>query len=185
VTVRLAPDESPFVQVMGAVHRPGRHRLEGRRRLFDVLLAAGGFTTQASGAVHIQRAQGTFADGTSERRFRLPAGSPTPDALGELAATLNAGDVVTAALEKYVTVKGQVVRPGRYPLQGETTVRSAVSAAGGLTRSGSHRARVDRRDPTTGRVESLHADLEAIEQGREQDLPLFPEDHVEVEPRRL
>jgi protein involved in polysaccharide export with SLBB domain len=123
VTVRLAPDENPFVSVMGAVHRPGRHKLEGRRRLVDVLLAAGGFTAQASGDVQVLRRQGTFADGSSQRRFHLPPGSPTPDALRELETSLHPGDVVTAAL--------------------------------------------------------------ALEQGREQDVSLRPEDPVEVEPKGL
>ncbi len=185
VTVTITDDGEEFVRVAGAVSRPGRRKLGGRRRLLDVLLEAGGFTAEASGAVLVQRREGTFADGTSFRRVRLTPGRPTADGIAELETLLRGGDVVTASAYEYVTVKGEVVRPGRYPLQGETTVTAAVSSAGGLTRRGGHNVRVERRDPVTGQVESLQADLEAIEKGREQDMPLLPDDSVEVQPRRL
>jgi protein involved in polysaccharide export with SLBB domain len=185
VTVRIAEDREAFVQVSGAVTRPGRHKLGDRRRVLDVLLQAGGFTAEASGALLVERREGTFADGTATRRFHLTPGRPTPEALAELETLLHGGDVVTVAAQEYVTVKGEVRRPGRYPLRGETTVTAAVSTAGGRTRLAGRHVRVDRRDPATGEVETLQADLEAIEGGREQDLLLLPDDSVEVEPRRL
>ena len=185
VTVEITDDGEGFVRVAGAVSRPGRRKLGDRRRLLDVLLQAGGFTADASGAVLVERREGTFADGTSVRRFRLTPGRPTPESVAELETLLRGGDVVTASANEFVTVKGEVVRPGRYPLQGETTVTAAVSSAGGLTRFGGPQVRIDRRDPATGQVESLQADLDAIEKGREQDLLLLPDDSVEVPPRRL
>jgi protein involved in polysaccharide export with SLBB domain len=185
VTVGVMEDREAFVRVAGAVTRPGRHKLGARRRLLDVLLEAGGFTAEASGAVLVERREGSFADGTSVRRVRLRPGQPTPAGLTELETVLHGGDVVTVSAHEYVTVKGAVNRPGRYTLQGDTTVTAAVSSAGGPTRFGGRHVRVDRRDPATGQVESLRADLEAIRKGREQDLLLLPDDSVEVEPRRL
>jgi protein involved in polysaccharide export with SLBB domain len=111
VTVQIARDLDPFVRVLGAVNKPGRHELKGRMRLFDVLLAAGGFTARASGEVRVERREGTFRDGTSVRRFRLPRGSPTPDALAELEAILNGGDIVTAAVEEAFPDDSVVVEP--------------------------------------------------------------------------
>jgi polysaccharide export outer membrane protein len=185
VTVTVVEEQTSFVKVAGAVNKPGRHPLAGGRRLLDVLLAAGGFTSEASGEVVVQRHQGTFADGAAVQRFHFPRGDVSQAVVAALETALNKGDVVTASATEYVIVSGAVARPGRYALRGETTVSMAVSSAGGLTRLGRRRVKVSRRDPATGEVRSLPADLEAIEKGREPDLTLRPDDHVEVEARPL
>ena len=185
VTVTVKEYQSQFVWVRGEVNKPGRKAFKGGMRLMDVLLEAGGFAARASGEILVQRKEGTFADGNAVRRFRFPRTGPTPDALAELETVLNRDDVVTAAAGCYVTVIGAVVRPGRYALEGEATVTAAVSTAGGLTRFGSRRVKVNRRDPASGQVHILQADLEAIEKGRERDLVLLPEDQVEVKAREL
>src|SRR5207244_12799112 len=123
------------------------------------LLEAGGFTPRASGEVLVQRREGTFADGSAVRRFRFPRTGPTPDGLAGLEMILKKGDVVTASTGRYVTVTGQVLHPRRHPLPGETTVTSLLSSAGGLTRFGSRRVNVSRRDPMSGQLQVLHADL--------------------------
>jgi polysaccharide export outer membrane protein len=92
--------------------------------------------------------------------------------------------VVTASGSRYVTVAGEVVRPGRYALDEETTVTAVVSSAGGLTRFGSSRVTVNRRHSASGQAQSLQADLDGIEKGREPDLVLLPDDQVEVKRRR-
>jgi len=185
VTVAVKEYRSQFVWVGGEVNQPGRKAFKGRMRLLDALLEAGGFTARASGEVLVQREVGTFADGSAVRRLRFPRTAPTPGGLAELETALRRGDVVTAARGRYVTVTGAVLRPGRYALEGETTVSAILSAAGGLTRLGNRRVTVNRRDPTSGQVEVLQADLEAIKKGREPDLVLLPDDRIEVKARLL
>jgi protein involved in polysaccharide export with SLBB domain len=184
VTARVVDEQPAYVQVLGAVGRPGRQKLETGPRLFDALLAAGGFTPEASGDVLVERREGTFEDGTPLRRFQLPRGDPTPAALAALETRLAPGDVVTAASSDYVTVKGDGVRPGRYRLEGPTTVTGVIAFAGGIARSKARHVTVHRRDPS-GRVSTLQADLAAIARGREQDPPLLPDDTVEVGPMQL
>jgi polysaccharide export outer membrane protein len=185
VTVRVREYQSQFVWVAGEVNQPGRKALKGRTRLIDVLLEAGGFTARASGEVLVERRSGHFADGSAVRRFRFPQAGPTAAGLAELETVLESGDVVTASVGQYVTVTGDVVRPGRYSLEKDTTVTALVSSAGGLRRLGSRRVKVSRRDPASGRVHVLQADLDAIEKGREPDLMLLPDDQVEVKGRLL
>jgi polysaccharide export outer membrane protein len=185
VTVTVKEYRSQFVWVAGEVNLPGRKALKGRLRLLDALLEAGGFTARASGEVLVQRQEGTFEDGTAVRRLRFPRTGPTPSGIAELETVLNRGDVVTAAIARYVTVTGQVLHPGRYALEGEATVTSVLSSAGGLTRFGDRRLSVHRRDPTSGQVQVLRANLEAIEKGREPDLVLLPDDRIEVKARLL
>ncbi len=185
VTVTVQEYRSQFVFLAGEVNQPGRKPLKGRVRLLDALLEAGGFTARASGEVLVQRQEGTFEDGSAVRRFRFPRTGPTPDGLAGLEMILEKGDVVTASLGRYVTVTGQVLHPGRYALEGETTVTSVLSSAGGLSRFARRRVEVSRRDPTSGRLQVLHADLEAIEKGRDPDLVLLPDDRIEVKARLL
>ncbi len=185
VTVSVKEYRSQFVWVAGEVNQPGRKALKGRMRLLDALLEAGGFTARASGEVLVQRQEGTFADGSTVRRLRFPRTAPTPGGLAELETALRRGDVVTASVGRYVTVAGEVVRPGRYALDGETTVSAILSSAGGLTRLGNRRVNVSRRDPTSGQVRVLQANLKAIEKGREPDLVLLPDDRIEVKGRLL
>ena len=95
VTVRVLDDSPAVVRVAGAVPRPGPQTLGASRRLIDVLLAAGGLTTGASGEVVVERREGSFEDGTTVRRVHLPPGEPTPEALAALATPLARGDLVT------------------------------------------------------------------------------------------
>jgi polysaccharide biosynthesis/export protein len=185
VTVTVKEYKSQFVWVAGEVNKPGRKALKGQTRLLDVLLEAGGFTDRASGEVLVQRQGGTFENGSAVRRLHLPRTGPTPGALAELETVLRRGDVVTASVSRYVTVTGEVVRPGRYALEGETTVTAVLSSAGGLTRFGNRQVTVSRRDPASGQLQVLQADLEAIEKGRAPDLVLLPDDRIEVKKRLL
>jgi len=185
VTVTVKEYRSQFVFVAGEVNQPGRKALKGRTRLLDALLEAGGFTARASGEVLVRRQEGTFEDGSTVRRLRFPRTGPAPGGVTELETVPTRGDVVTASLGRYVTVAGEVVRPGRYALDGETTLSTILSSAGGFTRFGDRRVKVHRRDPTSGQVQVLRADLEAIEKGRSPDVVLLPEDRIEVKARLL
>lgn len=184
VTVSVKEYQSQSFWVVGEINKPGRKTLKGRMRLQDALLEAGGFTARASGEVLVERKEGTFADGTTVRRFRFRRAGPTPDSLAELETVIERGDVVTASVARYVTVAGEVVRPGRYVLEEETTVTTVVSRAGGLTRLGDHRVTVSRRNPAGSHVQILQADVDAIGKGREPDVVLLPDDQVEVRKRR-
>ena len=179
VSVRVREYQSQFVWVRGAVQRPGRKPLRSGTRLVDALLDAGGFQEDASGEVTVERTGGTFADGTRSAGFRFPVAGPTPEELRQLSLPLAAGDVVTAGVQRWITVSGAVRKPGRHPLEDAPTLSRAVAAAGGLRHDGSERVLVRRRD---GDVE---IDLGAVRDGRAPDVALAPGDEVVVRARRL
>ena len=81
VAVRVKEYQSQFVWVRGAVQRPGRKPLRSGTRLLDALLDAGGFQEGASGEVAVERAAGTFADGSRAAHFHFGGTSPTPQEL--------------------------------------------------------------------------------------------------------
>jgi polysaccharide biosynthesis/export protein len=184
VEVRVKDYQSQFVSVVGEVNNAGRKSLRGHTRLFDVLIEAGGFTPRASGEVVITRREGTFNDGTTSLRVQFSGASPSPRDIVNLEIPLRNGDLIRASAKYYVTVEGEVGRPGRYPIEDEMTISTVVVAAGGLTRFGKNDVKVRRVDPETGKIELLDADLKAIRNGKQPDLVLRPNDIITV-PRKL
>jgi polysaccharide export outer membrane protein len=184
VEVKVKEYQSQFVSVVGEVNSPGRKPLRGRTRLIDVLVEAGGFTPRASGDIQIARREGSFEGGARILRMRLSGSAPSPQDQVNLEVLLRNGDLITASPKYYVTVEGEIVRPGRYPIEGELTITGAISTAGGLTRFGSSNLKVRRVDPETGQTRILDVDLKAVRRGKEPDLALLSNDVVSV-PRRL
>ena len=184
VEMKIKEYQSQFVTVLGEVNSPGRKGLRGRTRLIDVLVDSGGFTPRASGEVSITRAEGTFDGGA--RVLRLRFGSASPSAIDQinLEQVLRNGDIVTALPKFYVTVEGEIARPGRYVLDGDLTVTGAISTAGGLTRYGKNDVQVRRVDAQTGKTTIIEVDLKDVRKGKKPDLPLLPNDVVTV-PRRI
>jgi polysaccharide export outer membrane protein len=178
VSVRVREYRSQFVWVGGAFLRPGRKPLRSGSRLVDALLDAGGFQAGASGVVTLERSSGTLPDGSRSATFRFVR-DPSPEGLELLSLPLLPGDVITAEVQRWVTVSGAVRRPGRYPFDGTLTVSGAVAAAGGLLRNGSQRVIVRRPGA------EVEADLGQIRAGKATDPALAPGDEVMVRTRRL
>lgn len=82
---------------------------------------------------------------------------------------------------KYL-VYGEVMRPGAYPIEDNTTVLRAISIAGGFTKFGSpNRVKVLRERKGGTGYEPMKVDLKAAMDGRnDQDLVLQPGDMVVV-----
>jgi polysaccharide export outer membrane protein len=186
VEVKVKEYQSQFVSVVGEVNAPGRQPLRGRTRLIDALIEAKGFTPRASGEVMITRSDGTFDGGRNTITVRISSSaSPSAQDTINLELPLKSGDIVTASPKFYVTVDGEVNRPGRYAIEADLTVTGVVSLAGGLTRFGSSTVKVRRNDPQTGKVSVIEVDLKDVRNGKKPDLPLLPNDVISVKRRIL
>jgi polysaccharide biosynthesis/export protein len=181
VEVKVREYNSQYVSVVGEVNSPGRKPLRGRTRLIDLLSEAGGFKPTASAEVMVTRTDGTFGDGQRSITVRLSrSASPSGQDLVNLELPLKNGDIITAFPKAYVTVDGEVNRPGRYAIEADLTVTGAVSLAGGLTRFGSNGVKVRRTDPQTGKVTLLQVNLKDVRNGEKPDVPLLPNDVISV-----
>jgi len=183
VEVKVREYNSQFVSVVGEVNSPGRKPLRGRTRLIDVLLEAGGFNTRASLDVMITRVDGTFAGGRRSITVRL-SGTPTAADQVNLELPLKNGDMITASPKAFVTVDGEVIKPGRYAIESDLTVTGVISLAGGLTRFGSSNVKIRRTDPQTGKATIIEVDLKDVRNGKKLDVRLMPNDVISVS-RRL
>jgi polysaccharide export outer membrane protein len=180
VEVKVKDYQSQFVTVVGEVNTPGRKPLRGRTRLVDLLVEAGGFTPRASGDIMITRQEGTFDGGAKTLRMSLSRGALTPQDQVNLEVVLKNGDLITAVQKYYVTVEGEVNKPGRYPIEGDFTLSGAISTAGGLTRFGSNDVKVRRVDPQSGQTRIMDVDLKDVRNGKKPDVSLLPNDVITV-----
>ena len=184
VEVKVREYQSQFVSVVGEMNAPGRKPLRGRTRLIDVLTEAGGFTPRASGEVLITRSDGTFDGDKKTLVVRLSASAaPTLQDTVNLELPLRNGDIITASPKYFVTVDGEVNKPGRYAIESDLTVTGAVSLAGGLTRFGSNTVKVRRTDGQTGKTSLVEVDLKDVRNGKQPDLRLQPNDVLSVSRR--
>jgi polysaccharide export outer membrane protein len=181
VEVKVRDYQSQYVSVVGEVNNPGRKPIRGRMRLIDALIEAGSFKTSASGQVMITRTDGVFDAGQKTMIVRISSSaSPTAQDLVNLEMPLKNGDIITALPKAFVTVDGEVNRPGRYAIESDLTVTGAVSLAGGLTRFGSNDVKVRRIDPQSGKVSIIGVDLKDVRNGKKPDVPLLPNDVISV-----
>jgi polysaccharide export outer membrane protein len=184
VEVKVRDYNSQYVSVVGEVNSPGRKPLRGRTRLIDLLSEGGGFKPTASGEVMITRTDGEFEGGRKSITVRITrSASPSMQDLVNLELQLKTGDIITAFPKSFVTVDGEVNRPGRYAIESDLTVTGAISLAGGFTRFGSNGVKLRRTDPVDGKVKIIEVDLKDVRNGKKPDVPLLPNDVISVSRR--
>ena len=130
-------ENPPDVSVWGDVRAPGTYQTSGDIHLSDAVHLAGGLTPDAAtGDAQVFR----YMSDSTLKIFNVKLssaldGSPTDDIV------LNSRDRVlvhknaAAADPATVYVKGEVVRPGRYPLTADMRIADLIRSAGGLKQS--------------------------------------------------
>lgn len=139
VTVTMEQVKSQQVNVIGEVKTPGTYPLRRESTLLEVLLQAGGATANAGGNVLVVRTAGANKDGQGANKGSQGE-AVTQVNLEEVLAgkspqriLVYSGDTVYVQEKGSVYVSGEVLRPGRYPMEKETTVMKAITLAGGFT----------------------------------------------------
>jgi polysaccharide export outer membrane protein len=149
-------------------------------RLVDLLAEAGGPSKEAGSEILVHRAA---ADGPGEQ-FAVPLEALFQRDNDEANMVLHGGDVITIAERQFFYVKGEVMRPNGYYLEGGMTLLKAISLAGGLSQFANRReVEILRADPT-GKQERIVISLKEIESGKRPDPVLKANDIINV-PRRI
>jgi polysaccharide export outer membrane protein len=130
-------EPAPTVSVSGEVHAPGTYKTSGQMHVRDALYLAGGLTPDAApGGAQVFRTQ---ADGTMKVLSVNPreaiAGNPAEDILLLPRDRLLIHRTQAKVDPATVYIRGEVAKPGRYPLVANMLVSDIVRAAGGLLRS--------------------------------------------------
>ena len=169
-------EPAPTVWVGGEVRQPGKYVTSGKAHLQDAIYLAGGLTPDAS----VQSAQ----------LFRIEPDGNTKILSVNLKDALNGDPIQNILLEPRdrllihrnteqvdpptVDVKGEVAKPGRYPLTGNMRVEDLISVAGGLKRSADTNTADLTRYPMGSKPgETLEISLASIRNGSgAEDVPL-------------
>jgi polysaccharide biosynthesis/export protein len=130
-------EPDPEVLVTGEVRAPGRYRTSGQQHLRDAIFQAGGVTPDAwLDSAQLFRRQ---PDGAT-RVFSINlndalAGDPLNNILVQPRDRILVHRHPEQVSPASVYVRGDVARPGRYPLAANMRVADLVQSAGGLLRS--------------------------------------------------
>jgi protein involved in polysaccharide export with SLBB domain len=164
-------EPAPHVWIGGEVVAPGKYATSGQIRLRDAIYLAGGVAPDASlDSAQLFRTQ---SDGTlkilSVNLAGALAGKATDNLLLEsrdrLLVHRNTAQVDPATVD----VKGEVAKPGRYPLTTNMHIEDLIQVAGGLKRTAdpvnAHLTRYAAGDPQHANSENISIELSAASAG--------------------
>jgi protein involved in polysaccharide export with SLBB domain len=130
-------EQAPELWIGGEVREPGKYRTSGQAHLRDAIYLAGGVTQDASlDSAQLFRTQpdGTLKILSVDLREAL-AGNPLDNVVMEPRDRLLVHRNPSRVEPPTVFIKGEVAKPGRYPLTTNMRVEDLVRVAGGLKRS--------------------------------------------------
>jgi polysaccharide export outer membrane protein len=130
-------EQAPTVWIGGEVRAPGKYRTSGQAHLRDAIYLAGGVSPDAAlDAAQLFRTQ---ADGTmkivSVNLGGALAGNPADNLILQPRDRLLVHRSAARVEPATVYIKGEVAKPGRYPLTSNMHVEDLIGVAGGLKRS--------------------------------------------------
>jgi polysaccharide biosynthesis/export protein len=192
VIITITQFRSEPVFLVGAFRSPGIYPLQGRRTLVELLTSAGGLQPNASRHIKITRR-------AEYGRIPLPNAVEEPEkkvssieiSLGSLRENVNPAedillepyDVISVERAELLYVAGDVAKVGGIEL-GE---RDSVSILQALTQSGgfivgANRSKVRILRPIIGtsRRAAIDVDVKSILEGKDNDVPLLPNDVLYV-----
>jgi len=184
VDVYIKEYHSRQIAIIGAVNEQGRFELQRRIRLLELLTYAKGPSPKAGQTINIVHSSapslckkeddeiGAF---TSYRLSDTLLGDPKANPY------LEAGDIVTLPDADQVYVVGNVFMPLTIPLKEPITVSRAIAMAGGMRQdTKKDKIRIVRQEPGAQTKKEMLVDLSAIEKRQAEDIPLQPNDIVDV-----
>src|SRR5579863_7938024 len=127
----------PQVWVGGEVRAPGQYRTSGQAHLRDAVYLAGGITPDAdldSAQLFRTQADGTMKILSVDLREAL-AGNPVDNVILQTRDRVIIHKSLARVEAPTVDIRGEVAKPGRYPLTANMRVEDLVRVAGGLERS--------------------------------------------------
>lgn len=130
-------EPDPEVLITGEVRAPGRYRASGQQHLRDVIFQAGGVTPDVwldSAQLFRRQPDGTTRVFSINLRDALE-GDPLNNVLVQPRDRILVHRQPEQVSPASVYVRGDVARPGRYPLAANMHVADLVQSAGGLLRS--------------------------------------------------
>jgi polysaccharide export outer membrane protein len=157
-------EQAPAVWVDGEVRSPGKYGTSGQAHFRDAIYLAGGVSPDA--ALDSAQLFRTQSDGTlkiiSVKLGQALAGNPADNLVLVPRDRILIHRSLAKADPPTVHVKGEVAKPGQYPLTTNMHVEDLIRAAGGLKRSADPN-RADLTSYTVGDVRDVPAESRPID----------------------
>jgi polysaccharide export outer membrane protein len=188
VAISVVEERSQPVSIIGAVNAPGVRQVQGHKSLVEMLSLAGGVRQDAGNTVKITR---------NLQRGAIPLAGATSDETGRFSVAevnlkgilegrtpghnipIMPDDVISVPRAELIYVIGEVRRSGGFALNAREniSVLQALALAEGLSHTAAPgQARILRLTPAAPRRVEIHLDLSKILAGKENDMPLEPDD---------
>ena len=188
VTVNVVEMRSQPVSVIGAVTSPEVQQLQGRKTLVEMLSLAGGVRIDSGYSVKITRSKEwgpiPLAGAVEDSTGQYTVGEVSLKEIMEAKNPANnipimPNDVISVPRGEMVYVVGDVKRAGGFVLgeKARVSVLQALSLASGLERTASSsNAKILRADTGGGARAEVPVNLKNILAGKDQDVPMEPDD---------
>jgi polysaccharide export outer membrane protein len=135
VTLQVTDARSQLVSVLGEVVSIGRYPISPRTTIVELLTQAGGLKETAADVGFVLRSDDNGH--ISRYPVKLNGLTDLKDALPT--PTLLGGDSLLVPRAEHYFVLGEVVSPGKFPIEPGMTVIQAIARAGGVNERGSER----------------------------------------------
>ena len=188
VIITVVQFRSEPVFFVGAFRAPGIYPLQGRRTLVEMLTAIGGLQPNASRHIKLTRR-------AEYGPIPLPSALSDPEkkistveiSMGSLRENVNPAediilqpyDVISVERAELVYISGEVGKTGTFELgeRDSVSIIQAVTMAGGTSRDANRsKARILRPILNTNRRAVIDVDVKRIFEGKDNDVPLLPND---------
>jgi polysaccharide export outer membrane protein len=169
VTINVLEYVTQGASLLGEIAHPGIFPVLGSRRLFDIISAAGGFTTAAGRTV-------TITHRLAPQSPVIVVISDTPDKATDANVEIFPGDTILVAKAETVYVVGEVARPAGIQMDNRgMTVLKALALSGGP----SQRAKLDGAKlvrKTESGTQEIAVPLKQILSAKAKDIEMKPDD---------
>jgi len=184
VSLDIKDYKSQPVNVVGEVKNPGQYYLKGQTTLVDIISLAGWMTANAGGEVILTRQEPDPGKGAQRRQIVVRREDLVGSGQAHNNPLIQAGDVVTVRPKQFFYIRGEVSKPGQYPLEDHPTLMKAVSIAQGLTQY-AQKKKIEVIRMVDGVQTKMEVSLKDIEEHRVEDIPLLADDQILVPRRRF
>ena len=169
VSINVTEYVTQGASLLGEIGRPGIYPVLGSRRLFDIISAAGGFTTSAGRTV-------TITHRLTPQTPVVVVISDTPDKATDANVEVFPGDTIVVSKAYAVYVVGEVTRPAGILMdnRGMTVLKALALSGGPSQRAKLDGAKLVRR--TAGGTEEIAVPLKQILAAKSKDIEMKPDD---------
>lgn len=182
VLVEVTEFRSQQFTVVGAVSSPRVYNTSRQVSLIEALAMAGGIGENAGNLVFLNDRVPDPDTGRPTTRTLVVDIQELMQSSEQFNLMLGESAMINVPRGGYVYVEGAVSNPGAVPQRSDTTVLKALAQAGGLSENASRsEIGILRRDPSTGRWESLVVNYATIRDNPQQDVQLKSGDIVVVD----